>query len=148
MYIGILCFSESESNEIVFYLSLKFGCSIDTAQQQMALNFELVVSDQFFSVVLAVYKWFKINASGGRRRHMWQLGKTNPMNNNFRRRYRKWNNSIMHESCHIQSVEIDVKYWNFIWIFQLKKRLRPNFAFWGTFRVICTSFRSFFLAEN
>ena len=33
-----------------------FGCSINAAQQQMALNFELVVSDQLFSVVLAVYK--------------------------------------------------------------------------------------------
>ena len=26
----------------------------------MALNFELVVSDQLFSVVLVAYKWFKI----------------------------------------------------------------------------------------
>ena len=26
----------------------------------MAQNFELVVSDQFFSVVLGAYKWFKI----------------------------------------------------------------------------------------
>jgi hypothetical protein len=33
-----------------------FGCSIDTAQQQMALNFELLVSNQLFSVVLAAYK--------------------------------------------------------------------------------------------
>ena len=33
-----------------------FGCSIDATQQQMALNFELVVSDQLFSVVLAAYK--------------------------------------------------------------------------------------------
>ena len=33
-----------------------FGCSIDTAQQQMALNFELVVIDQLFSVVLATLK--------------------------------------------------------------------------------------------
>ena len=30
----------------------------------MALNFELVVSDQLFSVVLAAYKWFKISAPG------------------------------------------------------------------------------------
>jgi hypothetical protein len=37
-------------------LAALFGCSIDAAQQQMALNFELVVSDQFFSVVLAAYK--------------------------------------------------------------------------------------------
>ena len=35
---------------------VEFGCSIDAAQQQMALNFELVVSDQLFSVVLAAYK--------------------------------------------------------------------------------------------
>ena len=62
MYIGILCFSESESNEIVFYLSLKFGCRIDTAQQQMALNFELVVSDQFFSVPLVAHTCSKFSA--------------------------------------------------------------------------------------
>ena len=35
---------------------LLFGCRIDAAQQQMALNFELVVSDKLFSVVLAAYK--------------------------------------------------------------------------------------------
>ena len=28
------------------------------------LNFELVVSDQLFSIVLAAYKWFKISAPG------------------------------------------------------------------------------------
>ena len=33
----------------------------------------LVVSNQLFSVVLAVYKWFKISAPGVGRRHMWQL---------------------------------------------------------------------------
>jgi hypothetical protein len=33
-----------------------FGCSTAASQQQMALNFELVVSDQLFSVVLAIYK--------------------------------------------------------------------------------------------
>ena len=33
-----------------------FGCHIDTAEQQRALNFELVVSDQLFSVVLTTYK--------------------------------------------------------------------------------------------
>ena len=33
-----------------------FKCSIDAAQQRMALNFELVVSDQLFAVVLATYK--------------------------------------------------------------------------------------------
>ena len=37
-------------------ICLLFGCSIDAAQQQMALNFELVVSDQLFSIVLAAYK--------------------------------------------------------------------------------------------
>ena len=41
--------------------------------QQMALNFELVLSNQLFSVVLAAYKWFKISSSGVWRRHMWQL---------------------------------------------------------------------------
>ena len=51
----------------------KFWCSIDAAQKQMALNFELVVSDQLFSVVLASYKWFKISAPGVRRWHLWQL---------------------------------------------------------------------------
>ena len=50
-----------------------FGYSIDAAQQRMALNFELVVSDQLFSVVSAAYKWFKIRTPGVRRRHMWQL---------------------------------------------------------------------------
>ena len=48
-------------------------CSIDAAQQQMALNFELVVSDQILSVVLAVYKLFKISGPGVGRQHMWQL---------------------------------------------------------------------------
>ena len=52
-----------------------FRCSIDAAQQQMALNFELVVSNKLFSVVLAAYKWFKISAPGVRGRHMWQLDK-------------------------------------------------------------------------
>ena len=33
-----------------------FGCSIDAAQHQMALNFESVVTDKLFSVVLAAYK--------------------------------------------------------------------------------------------
>jgi len=46
------------------------GCSIDATQQQMALNFELVVSDQLFSVVLATSKCFKISAPGVGRRHM------------------------------------------------------------------------------
>ena len=39
----------------IFFFS-QFGCSIDAAQQQMALNFELVLSDQLLSVVLAAYK--------------------------------------------------------------------------------------------
>ena len=39
----------------------------------MALNFELVASDQLFSVVLASCKWFKISAHGVEMRHMWQL---------------------------------------------------------------------------
>ena len=39
----------------------------------MALNFELIVSDQLFSVVLASCKWFKISAPGVGIRHMWQL---------------------------------------------------------------------------
>ena len=39
----------------------------------MTLNFEVVVSDQFFSVLLAAYKWFKTSAPGVGRRHMWQL---------------------------------------------------------------------------
>ena len=40
---------------------MEFGCSIDDTQQQMALNFELVVNNQLFSVVLAACKWFKIS---------------------------------------------------------------------------------------
>jgi hypothetical protein len=47
---------------------LLLGCSIDAAQQQMALNFELVVSNQLFSVVLAAFH-FKISAPGVGRRH-------------------------------------------------------------------------------
>jgi hypothetical protein len=54
-------------------LIFQFGCSIDAVKQQMALNFELVVSNQLFSVLLAAYKWFKISAPGVVRRHMWQL---------------------------------------------------------------------------
>ena len=50
-----------------------FGCSTAASQQQMALNFELVVNDQLFSVVLASCKWFKISAPGVVMRHMWQL---------------------------------------------------------------------------
>ena len=33
----------------------QFGCHIDAAEQQRALNFELVVSDQLFSVILVTY---------------------------------------------------------------------------------------------
>ena len=61
-----------------------FRCSIDAAQQQMALYFEFVVSDQFFSVVLATYKWFKISAPGVWRQHMWQLDGEKYL-------HRKWN---------------------------------------------------------
>ena len=46
-----------------FPTAFVFGCSIDAAaQQQMVLNFVLVVSDQLFSVVLAAYKRSKIRA--------------------------------------------------------------------------------------
>ena len=55
------------------YLACLFGCSTAASQQQMALNFELVVSYQLFSVVLASCKWFKISAPGVGMRHMWQL---------------------------------------------------------------------------
>jgi hypothetical protein len=34
----------------------QFGCSTAASQQQMALNFELVASDQLFSAVLASCK--------------------------------------------------------------------------------------------
>ena len=40
------------------YMDLKsneVGCHIDNAEQQRALNFELVVSDQPFSVILVAY---------------------------------------------------------------------------------------------
>ena len=50
-----------------------FGCSTAALKQQMALNFELVASDQLFSVVLACCKWFKISAPGVEMWHMWQL---------------------------------------------------------------------------
>ena len=35
----------------VFATRMQFGCHIDTAEQQRALNFELVVSDQLLSVI-------------------------------------------------------------------------------------------------
>ena len=50
-----------------------FGCSTAVLKQQMALNFELVASNQLFSVVLACCKWFKISAPGVEMPHMWQL---------------------------------------------------------------------------
>ena len=50
-----------------------FGCSIDDFQQQMALNLEIVVRDQLFSVVLAAHKRFNIRAPSIGRRHMRQL---------------------------------------------------------------------------
>ena len=34
---------------------ISFGCHIDATEQQRALNFELVVSDQLFSVILVAY---------------------------------------------------------------------------------------------
>ena len=36
-------------------LEVLFGCHIEAAEQQRALNFELVVSDQLFSVILVAY---------------------------------------------------------------------------------------------
>ena len=42
------------------HIWIPFGCHIDTTRWYMALNFELVVSDQLFSVVLVTDKWFKI----------------------------------------------------------------------------------------
>ena len=45
----------------------------------MVLNFELVVSDQLFSVVLAAYKWFKISAPVVGWQHMWQLDLSIPL---------------------------------------------------------------------
>jgi hypothetical protein len=36
---------------------LLFGCSTAAAQQQMALNFELVVSDQHFQVIQNKRPW-------------------------------------------------------------------------------------------
>ena len=37
------------------------------------VEFELVASDQLFSVVFACCNWFKISAPGVEMRHMWQL---------------------------------------------------------------------------
>ena len=39
----------------IFEIYLQFGCHIDATKQQRALNFELVVSDQLFSVILVAY---------------------------------------------------------------------------------------------
>ena len=39
------------------YAIYVFGCSIDAAQQQIALNFELVVSNQLFSVTQNKHPW-------------------------------------------------------------------------------------------
>ena len=36
---------------VLLGLKFPFGCHIDAAEQQRALNFELVVSDQLFSVI-------------------------------------------------------------------------------------------------
>ena len=40
--------------------ALKFGCHIDATEQQRALNFQLVVSDQLFSLIIVAYNKFKI----------------------------------------------------------------------------------------
>ena len=58
-------------------------------QQQMALNLELVVSNQLFSVFLDTYKWFKISTPGVRRWHMWQLDG----------RYSEWSSARDDQSC-------------------------------------------------
>ena len=51
------------SYEMFFgHLFCLFGCTTAASQQQMGLNFELFVSNQLFSVVLAYCKWFKIRA--------------------------------------------------------------------------------------
>ena len=55
-------FSKIQSNKCTSQ-NLKdglFRCHIDAAEQQRALNFELVVSDKLFSVNLAAYNQFKI----------------------------------------------------------------------------------------
>ena len=38
----------------------EFRCHIDAAEQQRALNFALVVSDQLFLVILVAYNEYKI----------------------------------------------------------------------------------------
>ena len=51
---------------------------------------------------------------------------------------------ILRGSCHIQSVEISVEYWNFhqnlnlrfLLIFSWKRILRSNFEFWKTFKLL------------
>jgi hypothetical protein len=43
-----------------FISNFVFGCQIDATKQQRALNFELVVSNQLFSVILVTYNYFKI----------------------------------------------------------------------------------------
>ena len=46
----------SHLNFCLLMKKLKFRCYIDAAEQQRALNFELVASGQLFSVVLVAYK--------------------------------------------------------------------------------------------
>ena len=44
-----------KTNHISKGYSTVLGCHIDAAEQQTALNFELVVSNQLFSVILVAY---------------------------------------------------------------------------------------------
>ena len=47
----------------------EFGCHIDAAEQQRALNFELVVSDQLFSVIFSLLQLIQNSAPSVARRH-------------------------------------------------------------------------------
>ena len=42
------------------FAMIEFVCHIDATEQKRALNFEFVVSDQLFSVILVTYNYFKI----------------------------------------------------------------------------------------
>jgi hypothetical protein len=66
----LLCSVPNESNKQTQDRNKLFGCSTAALKQQMALNFELIVSNQLFSVVLASCKCFKISAPGIKMRHM------------------------------------------------------------------------------
>ena len=54
MYLIWIFFQRSVPIQTKF-LAIEFGCHIDAAEQQRTLNFELVVSDQLFSVILVPY---------------------------------------------------------------------------------------------